>query len=1020
MAFSDLEIRNAWEDSLAAGFTPEQIYQGALANFGVTRDQVDRALANTSNISNQQVQELFQAPPATPRTVTTSSGQVYNYDDVVNLINARYAEGKTPALAVKSALQLGFPEDVIRTLPGVDAAAFEEGKRLIESGAFASTATGTAADIQQAAPVGSAQYNARIAAGLDAFGFPPEEVARLTAAGLYGPGKQYDPGTGGLLSQVQDVLATSQAGYNPEMAYTPVGQFQVDGKTVTVNPDGSYYALEELGGGNIAQQVYSPAGELVDQSVYNREESTYLTPVVNALMAAAGGAVLGPAGAGLLSTPAAAAVGSGGTTLARGGDIESALKSAALAGLTAYGIQGLMGGAETAGAQQAAELAIADDITQLSQQGLSQNQITNIISQGYGVDPFTAAEAVTSALSSVAPSAAAQTVNVAGTGLLSSAIVPTAVSSLATMAGTAPSQSVTVQEQNLPQQEVTFQDLLNVLTPAITAELPVATGSSTQQVEVAGKTVPKTENIISSLVPALTTAAIPAATQAATQSTAPERVEVTAKKDTSLIPSLGAAVTAALPTIPADIKAELPKPLQPNKPEDKSLFTPSDILKVLNLVGALAAGGAAARGTGTGTGVGVGTLPPSDTRIASTTPQYGSDYYNAVQRYYNAYMPETPRDVAGPLQQWYENTYGTAPATGPGIGAMPSIVVPTGSVPINQTIPSIPTMRPQSAVERVPGASSDGFYGIASTQRPQLQSFRELPAEQQKQGADYLASVVPLIAQRSLQSGTGWNDFSQLSQNFRARPEDLLSYMTPDQKKEFESRFNYQLGINSRLFDPERTFTQGSATFQPNIPEYLTQASQLASKATPEQRAELERIIYSGATQGGSPALMNQGLFNVPWWVNATKAEEAIAGLYSGNPQQYFQQQALQKVQAPLSETFSDASKRTIIKGPGGFDISFSKDGTPYIEAVNLFGDRPIERLKETYGLNDQQISELISMIPLEAFNPRKRASEEFGYIPSGLKPYYKGYIEPSGVVPEFKPEDVPRLVREGLIPPGS
>lgn len=998
MAFSDLEIRNAWEDSLAAGFTPEQIYQGALANFGVTRDQVDRALANTSNISNQQVKELFQAPPATPRTVTTSSGQVYNYDDVVNLINARYAEGKTPALAVKSALQLGFPEDVIRTLPGVDAAAFEEGKRLIESGAFASTATGTAADIQQAAPVGSAQYNARIAAGLDAFGFPPEEVARLTAAGLYGPGKQYDPGP------------------SPELYYSPENERESGGLMTSNVPGRTIYAPTQQELQNTLANISSTASQ---ESMKSYGANTLENALTTAIVGAITGGLLGPAGLGL-SQPVAAGIGGAAGTAATGADRDQILLGALLAGGTSYGLENLLGAGVPAGAQQAAELAIADDITQLSQQGLSQNQITNIISQGYGVDPFTAAEAVTSALSSVAPSAAAQTVNVAGTGLLSSAIVPTAVSSLATMARTAPSQSVTVQEQNLPQQEVTFQDLLNVLTPAITAELPVATGSSTQQVEVAGKTVPKTENIISSLVPALTTAAIPATAQAATQPTGTQQVEVAAKKDQSLLPYITSPVIAAIPALPAEITAELPKPLQPNKPEDKSLFTPSDILKVLNLVGALAAGGAAARGTGTGTGVGVGTLPPSDTRIASTTPQYGSDYYNAVQRYYNAYMPETPRDVAGPLQQWYENTYGTAPATGPGIGAMPSIVVPTGSVPINQTIPSIPTMRPQSAVERVPGASSDGFYGIASTQRPQLQSFRELPAEQQKQGADYLASVVPLIAQRSLQSGTGWNDFSQLSQNFRARPEDLLSYMTPDQKKEFESRFNYQLGINSRLFDPERTFTQGSATFQPNIPEYLTQASQLASKATPEQRAELERIIYSGATQGGSPALMNQGLFNVPWWVNATKAEEAIAGLYSGNPQQYFQQQALQKVQAPLSETFSDASKRTIIKGPGGFDISFSKDGTPYIEAVNLFGDRPIERLKETYGLNDQQISELISMIPLEAFNPRKRASEEFGYIPSGLKPYYKGYIEPSGVVPEFKPEDVPRLVREGLIPPGS
>jgi len=44
--------------------------------------------------------------------------------------------------------------------------------------------------------------------------------------------------------------------------------------------------------------------------------------------------------------------------------------------------------------------------------------------------------------------------------------------------------------------------------------------------------------------------------------------------------------------------------------------------------------------------------------LGSTTPQFGPDYYAAVQRYYNAYMPETPRNVATPLQQWYENKFG--------------------------------------------------------------------------------------------------------------------------------------------------------------------------------------------------------------------------------------------------------------------------------------------------------------------------------------------------------------------------
>jgi hypothetical protein len=423
-----------------------------------------------------------------------------------------------------------------------------------------------------------------------------------------------------------------------------------DGRTINVYPDGT--AQEFTSDGRV--KVYNQSGDVIlNQTQQEYAQPGYLTPVVNALMAAAGGAVLGPAGAGLLSTPAAAAAGAGGTTLARGGDIESALKSAALAGLTAYGVQGLMGGAETAGAQQASELAIADDIAQLSQQGLSQNQITNIISQGYGIDPFTAAEAVTSTLSSVAPTTVGQTVNIAGTGLLNPAIAPTAVSSLATMAGTTPSQSVTIQGQNLPQTQVTTQDLLASLAPAITGTLPAVTGG-TQSIEVPGSRTTTTENIISSLVPALTTATIPGAAQTVTQPTGTQQVEVSSTRDKSLLPYINPPVIAAIPALPTGLTAELPKPLEPTqKADEKSLFKPSDLLKVIGLlVGAGA--GAALSNMGTGT---VST-PPSDMMLGSTTPQFGPDYYAAVQQYYNAYMPQTPRDVATPLQQWYENKFG--------------------------------------------------------------------------------------------------------------------------------------------------------------------------------------------------------------------------------------------------------------------------------------------------------------------------------------------------------------------------
>ena len=596
---------------------------------------------------------------ATGNTITTSTGQTYNYDDVVNLILSRYAEGKTPALAVKSALQLGFPEDVIRTLPGVDAASFEEGKRLIQSGAFTEQATGTMADIQQAAPVGSAQYNARIAAGLDAFGFPPEEVARLTAAGLYGPGRQYDPGTGGLFTQenrlaaeAEQVLLSSGKANDPRFADSVVGTFVDNGVTYNVQGDGSFTTISETPDQVVTTTTFTPEGQEVGTYVDDRFQTTnldrFLEAAAYAALAAGTAAGLGPAGVGLFGTPGAAAAGAGTTNLIRTGSVEDALKAAALAGATAYGIQGLMGGGAGTEAVGAEDLSVYDDIRQLKAAGIPDSQIANIVETSYNVTPTFAADAVNQVTASTTAPAATETVTLAGERLFNPATLTAPVT--AALPSTFVAEPVTVQGQTLPQSQVTVQDLLSVLTPELVSTLPAVTGGDTQTVEVPGSRTTTTENIISSIVPALTTAAVPAAAQAVTQPAAPERVEVTAKKDTSVIPSLGASVTAALPALPPGIKAELPKPAQP---PEKSIFSPSDILKLIGLLGGAGAG-AALSNAGTGT---IST-PPSDTMLGTTTPQFGPDYYAAVQRYYNAYMPETPRNVATPLQQWYENKFG--------------------------------------------------------------------------------------------------------------------------------------------------------------------------------------------------------------------------------------------------------------------------------------------------------------------------------------------------------------------------
>ena len=164
--------------------------------------------------------------------ITLGDGSVVPYDAIVAQILSRYQnDQKNPSLAVKSAIQLGIPEEVYATFPGVNAAAIAEGQNLISSGAFASTAVNEVAKggtnvgghiFADPAPVGSAMYNSRIAAGLDAYGLPPEQVAALRAAGNYlePPGATQAPAASPKqytdAEVVNAIIGSRQQGFNDE------------------------------------------------------------------------------------------------------------------------------------------------------------------------------------------------------------------------------------------------------------------------------------------------------------------------------------------------------------------------------------------------------------------------------------------------------------------------------------------------------------------------------------------------------------------------------------------------------------------------------------------------------------------------------------------------------------------------------------------------------------------------------------------------------------------------------------
>lgn len=570
---------------------------------------------------------------------------------------------------------------------------------------------------------------------------------------------------------------------NSEVWYFGGPQIVYEGKIYRKDPSGNIDITVAGGGPGSLQQVVSPTGELLLSDTVTGETSRLMAFFQNALPAAAAAAFLGPAGAGLFSAPTAAAIGSGGTTLARGGSIEDALKAAAIAGLGAYGTsevlstlnqgaydlsfaaadaaqlanQGLDAAAiaqnlstyvdpsvaaslANTAANQAFALA---DANQLVQQGLNANQVSQVL-QASGVDATTAAslaQAATEGVTQLSPSdivpdlkfqktvgtssqlptlpdsvtvtgqgvtgdlfnipatsvggllsaanlptlpeilqAATQQVQVTGQNQAAQTTAPEAVGgALAGVTPQAPAQQVTNQQVQVTGQtaannvdadtasavlsnllgqpvtvqggtqrlDITGQNIGQTITPEVAASLLSAAAG--QSVSITGQNIPKTEstastvgNIISAITPSVPSGA--------------EQVEVTGRRDTSLLPQLGGAVTAALPGVPAGVTAELPKPLEPaQKTTDQSLFKPSDVLKLIGLLGGAGAGSALA---GAGGGIGMGGVPPSDTMIGTTTPQFGPDYYAAVQQYYNTYMPQTPRNVATPLQQWYENKFG--------------------------------------------------------------------------------------------------------------------------------------------------------------------------------------------------------------------------------------------------------------------------------------------------------------------------------------------------------------------------
>lgn len=150
-------------------------------------------------------------------------------------------------------------------------------------------------------------------------------------------------------------------------------------------------------------------------------------------------------------------------------------------------------------------------------------------------------------------------------------------------------------------------------------------------------------------------------------------------------------------------------------------LTASQIANLIRGALALAGAGTAVSNMGGGGGGGGGGVPTQGVPIGN------QDYYNAIQQYYNAYMPAAPRDVATPLQNWYDNKYGSGnvadlPVSSPSNPSYPQTAGIT-SPTVNQT----PVQAPVAQASPTYPQPSTGLFSVANTAENQLNTLLASP-----------------------------------------------------------------------------------------------------------------------------------------------------------------------------------------------------------------------------------------------------------------------------------------------------
>jgi lysophospholipase L1-like esterase len=472
----------------------------------------------------------------------------------------------------------------------------------------------------------------------------------------------------------------------------------------------TYEKLSKTGGDWSGKQITyqvldaygNPAGTTTvsDQGIQGALEAAAPLIAMGLTAGGAGGLLGGALTGGSLTGTAASALGnaliSGGAGALTGQD---PLKAALLAAGGTYA-GGLFGGGADATTITDAQ-AIAEEANWLAAQGMDAAQIEEIL-KAHGVNTSTAALTADSAASGmstdliandialgnrslftdpskvVTPSSvttgpeglqtatitnAAPVVNAGGLLGGLAAAVPSAVTTQPNLTtadlGPLADQQVTVTGT---QQPTTLDNALAAIVPALVSAPTSVTTPADQVIDVTGTAKPNTtnDNLAATLAATVNPTAV---TTGATTTVNPadQVVEVTGTaKPQQNIGDVAAAINAGTlygPGMTGTQTSVYDKVLETTDSKTAAdtaatlagSLSLSDILKALTSLSSL--------GLLSGGGGGGGTAA---TPMAPTTPVPvgNADYYKAIQQYYNTYMPQTPRDVATPLQQWYEGKFG--------------------------------------------------------------------------------------------------------------------------------------------------------------------------------------------------------------------------------------------------------------------------------------------------------------------------------------------------------------------------